>query len=306
MSRRFLAALLTAVLPIAVSRAQDPEPPRPPAYSAPAGVASPSPAASATAAASPSPNRALLASAPGGYLDAPRPALKQGYSAINVDGPFIAITFDDGPHATNTPRLLRMLAQRQIKATFFLVGQCAAEFPDIVRRIAAEGHEVANHSWSHPNFAKMSEDAVRSQLERTQEAISQASGMVPKVMRPPYGSITARQRQWMTGDLGLKIIMWSVDPLDWKNRNSTSVASRILAETRPGSIVLAHDIHATTVDAMPEVFDTLLARGFKFVTVSELIAMEKPVPPKPASSPAASPGRPPLPVQTAQPAKTAH
>jgi peptidoglycan/xylan/chitin deacetylase (PgdA/CDA1 family) len=306
MSRRFFVVLLTAFLPVAVSPAQHPESAVAPPNSATGAAPSPSPTPAAIAAASPAPNSALLASAPGGYLDAPRPALKHGYSAIHVDGPFIAITFDDGPHATNTPRLLGMLAQRRIKATFFMVGQCAAEFPDIVKRIAAEGHEVANHSWSHPNLAKMSEEAVRLQLQRTQEAIGQACGITPKVMRPPYGSITDRQRQWITGDLGLKIIMWSVDPLDWKNRNAASVARRILAETRPGSIVLAHDIHATTVDAMPEVFDTLLARGFKFVTVSELIAMEKPLPPKPASSPAASRTSPSPAVPTGQPAKPAY
>ncbi len=254
----------------------------------PAATSSPSPPPVLSLAPSPAPSAAArdaFASAPGGYLEMPAPAAKLGYNSINVDGPYIAMTFDDGPHATFTPRLLEMLSQRHLKATFFLVGQCAAEFPQIVKRIGAEGHELANHSWSHPNFAKMSDEAVRSQIEKTQEAISQASGAVPTLLRPPYGSITDRQRKWINDTFHLKIILWSVDPLDWKNRNAATVARRILAEAQPGSIILSHDIHGTTVDAMPEVFDTLIARGFKFVTVSELIAMEKPIVHKPAKPP---------------------
>lgn len=247
----------------------------------------PSPTVAGTPA-SPAATREAFAAAQGGYLEVPTPAVKMGYSSVNVEGPYLAMTFDDGPHITNTPRLLQMLAQRHIKATFFMVGQCAAEYPEIVKRVAAEGHEVANHSWSHPNFAKMSEEAVRAEISRTQQAIFAGCGVTPKIIRPPYGSITDRERKWITGDLGLKIIMWSVDPLDWKNRNAATVARRILAEAHPGSIILSHDIHATTIDAMPEVLDTLLARGMKFVTVSELLAMEKPVAPK-AAKPASSP-----------------
>src|SRR5215210_6940364 len=149
-----------------------------------ASTSSPTPAPVSAPAATPVPREAL-ASAPGGYIDAPTPSVKLGYNSINVEGPYVAITFDDGPHGTFTPRLLEMLSQRHLKATFFMVGQCAAEFPQIVKRIAAEGHEVANHSWSHPNFAKMSDEAVRSQIEKTQEAISQPSGVVPTLLRPP-------------------------------------------------------------------------------------------------------------------------
>lgn len=205
----------------------------------------------------------------------PAPGPKITFSEVNVNGPYIAMTFDDGPHGKNTPRLLDLAAKKHIKLTFFLIGQCAAEFPELVKREVAEGHEVANHSWSHPNLAKMSDEAVRSELEKTRDAISQACGIAPNLMRPPYGELTSRQRVWVHADFGTKIILWDVDPLDWKNRNAATVARRIIAGARPGSIILSHDIHATTIDAMPEVFDTLLAKGFKFVTVSELLAMDK-------------------------------
>ena len=143
-----------------------------------------------------------------------------------------------------------------------------------MKRIVADGHEVANHSWSHPQLTSMSEGSVREQLQKTHDAILAACGVTPKVMRPPYGAFTARQRAWANGEWGYKCILWDVDPLDWKVRNAEHVKNEILKQTVPGSIILSHDIHKTTIDAMPETLDGLLAKGFKFVTVSELIAMD--------------------------------
>lgn len=213
-----------------------------------------------------------------------RPA-KISFSQCNVDGPYVALTFDDGPHATNTPRLLEMLKQRNVKATFFCVGQCVAEYPEIARRIVDEGHEIASHSWSHPNLIPMRESSVRDQLERTHQVIKQATGVEVKNFRPPYGNFTQRQRNWAHAAYGYRIIMWDVDPLDWKVRRASHVENEIVSRTRPGSIILAHDIHKSTVDAMPATLDTLLAKGFKFVTVAELLAMDRPVAPKPKATP---------------------
>lgn len=255
----------------------------------------------AVAGAAPAPNSATPApavptapAAPAGYAlpkdaaaPAPTGAPKITFSQCHVDGPYIAMTFDDGPHATNTPRLLDMLKQRKIKATFFVVGQCAAEYPDIMKRIAAEGHEIASHSWSHPQLSSMSESGVREQLQKTHDVIVQTTGVTPKTMRPPYGAFTSRQRAWANDTWGYKIILWDVDPLDWKIRSAEHVKNEILKSTVPGSIILSHDIHKSTIDAMPETLDGLLAKGFKFVTVSELLAMDRPVPPKPKATPAA-------------------
>ena len=212
------------------------------------------------------------------------------FNSVYVEEPYIAITFDDGPHATLTPKLLDMLAARRIKATFFVVGQCVADLPEIVKRAAREGHEIASHSWSHPNLGKMSDEAVRSQLQRTDDAIKAAIGTRPTVMRPPYGSITPRQKSWIHDEFGYKTIIWDVDPFDWKRPGASVVRDRIVNQTKAGSIILVHDIHPASVEAMPGTFDQLLAKGFKFATVSELLAMARPAPPKPPA-----PAKPPAP-----------
>jgi peptidoglycan/xylan/chitin deacetylase (PgdA/CDA1 family) len=212
------------------------------------------------------------------------------FNYVHVDGPYIALTFDDGPQEKLTPKLLDLLAQHRIKATFFVIGQNAAEYPAIVARAAKEGHEIGNHSWSHPNLAKMSDDNVRRQLRQTDDAIKEATGKRPTLMRPPYGNLSGRQKQWVHQEFGYRIILWDVDPLDWKRPGPSVVCNRILKETRPGSIVLSHDIHPGTIEAMHDTLDQLEAKGFKFVTVSDLIAMAKPA--TPAAAAARSQGSP--------------
>ena len=203
------------------------------------------------------------------------------FNSVHVDGPYIAMTFDDGPSATLTPKLLDLLAAHHIKVTFFVLGEMVAEHPEILARAAREGHEIASHSWSHPNFAKMSQESIRSQLQRTDDEIKSATGKRPTLFRPPYGSITEREKRWIHDEFGYDIILWDVDPLDWKRPGPAVVRNRILKETRPGSIVLSHDIHPGTIEAMPSTFDELEAKGFKFVTVSELLGMATPVTPHP-------------------------
>jgi peptidoglycan-N-acetylglucosamine deacetylase len=208
------------------------------------------------------------------------------YTQAHVDQPYIAMTFDDGPSAENTSRLLEMLKQRDIKATFFLIGQNVASNPDLVRRILAEGHEIGNHSWTHPQLSKLSDQKVTAEITKTQDAIKEASGFTPTLLRPPYGAITPRQREWIENQFGLSIILWSVDPFDWKRPGASVITQRILSQARPGAIILSHDIHKQTVDAMPATLDGLMRKGFKFVTVSQLIALNKPNEPLPAGKPA--------------------
>lgn len=251
--------------------------------SASAQAADPSPALSAISATAAQPPVASIAH------EAPAPeAPKAGgpqvtFNSVYVDGPYIAMTFDDGPNATLTPKLLDLLAAHHLKATFFVVGQNAADHPEILKRAVREGHEIANHSWSHPNLGKMSDESVRRELQKTDDAIKAAIGTRPTLMRPPYGSITARQKNWIHDEFGYRIIIWDVDPLDWKRPGPLIVTHRILSEARPGSIILAHDIHAPTIEAMPGTFSGLEAKGFKFVTVSDLLAMARP---KPVATPA--------------------
>ncbi len=206
------------------------------------------------------------------------------------------MTFDDGPSEKLTPGLLDILAAHHIHATFFVIGQNVERYPEILQRAVREGHEIGNHSWSHPAFGKMSDAAVRREIEKTDDAIRAAIGHAPVLLRPPYGSITARQKQWIHSEFGYRIILWDVDPLDWKRPGPSVVEHRIVSETRPGSIILSHDIHPGTIKAMPDTFDQLQAKGFKFVTVSELIAMGKPMAPKETGSEG--------PVATASPSPT--
>jgi peptidoglycan/xylan/chitin deacetylase (PgdA/CDA1 family) len=210
---------------------------------------------------------------------------KISYSSCTVDAQVLAITFDDGPHPQNTPRLLDILKQRGIKATFFVVGQNALEYPDLLKRIAAEGHELANHSFSHPILASLGESALRDQLDKTHQAVLNATGVTMKVMRPPYGALSQPQRAWTHSNFGYRIILWDVDPLDWKFRDASRVETEILAHAKAGSIILSHDIHKTTVDAMPSTLDALAAKGFKFLTVSELLALDRPAPSKTSAAP---------------------
>lgn len=204
---------------------------------------------------------------------------KASYNSCNVDGTYLAITFDDGPHPKNTPRLLDMLKERGLKATFYVIGQNVALYPEIMQRIVAEGHEIGNHSYTHVALNKCSAAKVNDEVSKTNEAILQSCGAKPTTIRPPYGATNAGLTKRLNDEYGLTVVMWSVDPLDWKIRNSSHVSGHILQNAKSGSIVLAHDIHPTTIDAMPAVLDGLLSKGHKFVTVSELIAMDRPAGP---------------------------
>ncbi|MCX8493749.1 MAG: polysaccharide deacetylase family protein [Chthoniobacterales bacterium] len=211
------------------------------------------------------------------------------YNSIRVDGPYIAMTFDDGPSAVLTPRLLDILKQRHIHATFFVLGQLVQEHPEIMARAIAEGHEVANHSWDHKALNKLGEGGLQHELADTSATITKTTGKPVTLMRPPYGATNPRLNKAIEKEYGMKVILWAVDPFDWKRPGPQVITQRILAGTQPGSIILAHDIHPGTIEAMPATFDALLAKGFKFVTISELLALESK---NPAPAPSASPAPP--------------
>lgn len=319
------ACILIAYLPL---HAQEAAPASPSAPAVPAAPAAPPAPAVSPAPASAAPESApatieavpqkpalpepIVAEAPASE-DSPTPPAqaaatkaaptngKISFSSCTVEGKEIAITFDDGPHKTNTPQLLDILKQRGVRATFFVVGQNAAEYPDILKRIVAEGHELANHSYTHPVLASMSQSAVHEQLDKTHQAVLKATGVSMKLLRPPYGALSEPQRRTANSEFGYKVILWSVDPLDWKVRDAARVQNEIVSRTQAGSIVLAHDIHKSTVDAMPETLDKLTEKGFKFVTVSELLALDRPAAPKPAADPSAAPA--PSVKPTSQPKK---
>ncbi|TMQ91696.1 polysaccharide deacetylase family protein [Actinomadura soli] len=198
--------------------------------------------------------------------EAPEPARKPPPDCTRAK--CVALTFDDGP-AASTGELLDILAARRVKATFFLIGKNVAEYPELVRREHEAGHEIADHSYSHANLGRASKKKIVSELTRTQDAIRQASGVTPTMLRPPYGS-TSRRLSEITREMGLAQVLWTVDPQDWDSRDTEDVERRVLAAAKPGYIVLMHDIHRTTVKAVPKIIDRLAAEGYVFVTVSEL------------------------------------
>jgi len=188
-------------------------------------------------------------------------------------GKRIALTFDDGP-STYTKRLLDALSSRNVSATFFVLGQRVTANPEIAKRIVEEGHEIASHSYSHPNFVNMNAAGIRSELSRTNDAIFQATGIKPALLRTPYGAYNSTV-QSVAAEFGFPLIMWSVDTRDWQSRNVSAILGHFAdgnnVKIKDGDIILLHDIYSTTIDAAIRAVDLLLAEGFTFVTVSELL-----------------------------------
>jgi peptidoglycan/xylan/chitin deacetylase (PgdA/CDA1 family) len=182
----------------------------------------------------------------------------------------VALTFDDGP-GPYTRKLLGMLATHHAKATFFLIGGSIPGREAIVRRELAEGHAIGDHTWHHPQLSALPDRAIRSELARTLAEIRKATGGTTAIMRPPYGA-TNRRVGVVTRKLGLTQILWSVDTNDWRDRNTRVVAHRAISRAHRNDIILMHDIHPTTVNAVPKILDGLSRRGFTFVTVPELFA----------------------------------
>lgn len=198
---------------------------------------------------------------------APRPG-NEADPEVTPGSKVIALTFDDGPSAATTPRLLDILQGRGVKATFFVLGTMAQRAPGILQREAAEGHEVASHTPYHNQLTNLTPAQVRAEAVEMDRIFTEILGAVPPFTRPPYGSFNAAVGE----ALGQPMVLWSIDPRDWADRNASVVCSRVVGAAKDGAIILVHDIHATTVDAVPCIIDTLRAQGYEFLTVSELAA----------------------------------
>lgn len=182
----------------------------------------------------------------------------------------VALTFDDGP-GPYTARLLDQLKAADAKATFFVLGPRVRAYPDVVRRQVAEGMAIGNHSFTHRQFTRLSAVQQAEELRRTDDALAAVGVSKPTLMRPPYGSYNAT-----TKTLGRSIILWDVDTLDWKHRNAQQSISIAMKQVKPGSIILMHDIHAASVDAVPGLIRELRKQGYTLVTVPQLLDNEKP------------------------------
>ena len=199
----------------------------------------------------------------------PKPAPAVQAPAPTTGNKVIALTFDDGP-GPYTAHLLDVLDQYGAKATFFLIGSKVSSQANIVRSIHARGHQLGNHSWSHPELPKLPVDQIADEIDRTNDAIKQATGVTPAILRPPYGAVNGVVLEQLRLR-GMSSILWSVDTRDWADRNSDIVCSRAVAGARPGAIILMHDIHQTSVGAVPCILSALKQQGYSFVTVQGLI-----------------------------------
>ena len=197
------------------------------------------------------------------------------YKSCQVGKPVIALTFDDGPTGALTPKLLDILKAHGARATLFVIGKRAEQSPELLQRAVAEGNEIGNHTWSHADLTKIGTPEARAEVQDATDAILKATGKRPVLMRPPYLSTDGDVVQLVREGLGLKIIACSIDSLDWRDHNAGKALENIVTKAAPGAIVLCHETEASTIAALPGILDALKAKGYEFVTVSEMIAMEK-------------------------------
>jgi peptidoglycan-N-acetylglucosamine deacetylase len=188
----------------------------------------------------------------------------------------VALTFDDGPDHFYTPQILDILNYNEVKATFFVVGTQVKFFPEVLQRIVQEGHELGNHSWSHPELSKLTTSQVIEEVQKTELEIHSITGRRTVLFRPPFGLVTNADL-YTVHDLGYQVVMWSVDTFDWKGISEEEILSIVRRDVSPGAIVLQHTLLTTpgrldgTVKALPGMIDYLRKSGYKFVTVQNLI-----------------------------------
>ena len=185
----------------------------------------------------------------------------------NADAPKVALTFDDGPHAKYTGELLDGLKERNVKASFFLIGQYAKEEPELVERIKREGHLIGNHTYHHVNLTRLSRKEAKKELTETDRIISNITGEHVAYMRPPFG-------EWhedLEVEMEVLPVMWTVDPLDWTTENVDEIVNKVVTDIDENDIILLHDCYGSSVKAALRIVDTLKGEGFEFVTADEIL-----------------------------------
>lgn len=192
----------------------------------------------------------------------------------------IALTFDDAPDDLYTPQVLEILRKNGVKATFFVLGSQAAEHPDMVRRIAREGHVVGNHSYGHAQLKKLSQEKFIDEIVKSEQVLKPLIGYTPRLVRPPYGAVNDEELAWLV-EQGYLTVNWNVDPEDWKGKAGSEILQRSLDTAGPGSIILMHSATGPggnlqgTVDALPGLIEALRGKGYELVTLPELLQTKK-------------------------------
>ncbi|MEW6623535.1 MAG: polysaccharide deacetylase family protein [Bacillota bacterium] len=190
----------------------------------------------------------------------------------------VALTFDDGPDGKYTPQVLDVLKQYKVPATFFLIGERSARYSWVVDRIFKEGHLIGNHSWSHPNLAKVSRERLEQEISNTERILHEITGKNTALIRPPYGAVSRESLEYMK-KVNYKIINWNVDSVDWRDRDVDQILINTLPDVKPGAILLFHSAGgegqsmAATVQALPEIIYTLRVQGYEFVALDDLIGI---------------------------------
>ena len=192
---------------------------------------------------------------------------------VPTDGMQIALTFDDGPHPSLTPRILEILDRYGVSATFFMVGRNVINYPDAARAVLAAGHEIGNHTFSHGHVEALDEATLAEEIGRCEDAVEELCEYRPHLFRPPEGALTeALMRCTETGDY--RLVLWSLDTRDWENKNADEIVACVLQRIKPGDIILMHDYigrKSKTPEALERLLPELLRRGFEPVTVSRLL-----------------------------------
>lgn len=199
------------------------------------------------------------------------------YKSVNNDEMKIALSFDDGPHPVYTPEVLSVLKKYNIKATFFVIGENANYYPDLVRQINEEGHELGNHTFTHTLSKNINDKVLTYEIIKSHETIKDICGYDVKLFRPPGGIINDKVKE-TAGELGYKIVLWNIDTRDWAHSSVGSITKNVLSNTKSGSIVLFHDYiykNSPTVEALEKIIPKLKEQGYTFVTVGELIDLDK-------------------------------
>lgn len=185
---------------------------------------------------------------------------------------YLALTFDDGPSGLHTRALLAGLAVRQAKATFFLCGYRAEQYPELTEQIWQQGHEIGIHGYSHKSMVPMSRREIAAEIDSTRALLPEKCRAV--LLRPPGGCCSDGVNQ-VAGAMGLAVIGWSVDPRDWATQDTAAVGRSVLDQVKDGDIILMHDTSESSVNAALNIIDILTARGFRFITISELARLRE-------------------------------
>lgn len=197
------------------------------------------------------------------------------YGCVSNDEMKIALTFDDGPHPKRTGEILDVLGEYGIKATFFQVGENVILYSDAAKRVVAEGHEIGNHTYTHPHIKNLNEDQLSEETKKCENAIIDVTGVHPKLFRPPEGVVDAAVKTWASKS-GYSVVLWSVDTKDWAGTSSEDMVLKVQNKIKSGDIILMHDYSSKrchTVEALKKMIPMLIDKGYEFVTVSELLGL---------------------------------